>query len=168
MDTFEEPPAEAPKKAAKKPAPKKVVAKVAIADDEEGASDAVYPHSVTFKAGSGPDAPWIVLRARTLSELRQMVEGEGAADLAAVMQGVGKAATYFVDQYSGAKPSARGTSNGEAAKPEYQQAPGGEERFCKHGRMEFKSGISKAGNAYKLFSCTAPDRNDQCKAQYLR
>ena len=48
-----------------------------------------------------------------------------------------------------------------------QEAPGGEKRFCNHGEMQFKSGISKAGNAYKLFSCTAP-REQQCKAQYLK
>lgn len=33
---------------------------------------------------------------------------------------------------------------------------------CKHGYMELKSGVSKAGKAYKCWSCPSKDRKDQC------
>ena len=33
---------------------------------------------------------------------------------------------------------------------------------CKHGYMELKSGVSKAGKAYKCWSCLSKDRKDQC------
>lgn len=33
---------------------------------------------------------------------------------------------------------------------------------CKHGPMEWKEGTSKAGKAYKLWSCTSKNRQDQC------
>ena len=33
---------------------------------------------------------------------------------------------------------------------------------CKHGYRELKSGISKAGKAYKCWSCPSKDRKDQC------
>ena len=33
---------------------------------------------------------------------------------------------------------------------------------CKHGYRELKSGVSKAGKAYKCWSCPSKDRKDQC------
>ena len=33
---------------------------------------------------------------------------------------------------------------------------------CKHGYRELKSGTSKAGKAYKCWSCPSKDRKDQC------
>jgi len=40
---------------------------------------------------------------------------------------------------------------------------GGEaQASCKHGYRELKSGVSKAGKAYKCWSCPSKDRKDQC------
>ena len=33
---------------------------------------------------------------------------------------------------------------------------------CKHSYRELKSGVSKAGKAYKCWSCPSKDRKDQC------
>ena len=40
---------------------------------------------------------------------------------------------------------------------------GGEaQASCKHGYREYKTGVSKAGKAYKCWSCPSKDRKDQC------
>jgi hypothetical protein len=38
---------------------------------------------------------------------------------------------------------------------------------CKHGYMEFKTGISKAGKPYKCWSCPSKDRKDQCDPTWV-
>jgi hypothetical protein len=38
---------------------------------------------------------------------------------------------------------------------------------CKHGYMELKSGVSKAGKAYKCWSCPSKDRKDQCAPVWI-
>ena len=38
---------------------------------------------------------------------------------------------------------------------------------CKHGYMEFKTGVSKAGKAYKCWSCPSKDRKDQCPPTWV-
>lgn len=44
-----------------------------------------------------------------------------------------------------------------------QDTLGGEAQpSCKHGYRELKSGTSKAGKAYKCWSCPSKDRKDQC------
>ena len=44
-----------------------------------------------------------------------------------------------------------------------QDTLGGEAQpNCKHGYRELKSGTSKAGKAYKCWSCPSKDRKDQC------
>lgn len=46
-------------------------------------------------------------------------------------------------------------------------APGGG-KTCVHGAMEWKDFTSKAGNHVKGWFCQAPNRNDQCKPEYVR
>jgi hypothetical protein len=38
---------------------------------------------------------------------------------------------------------------------------------CKHGYMEFKTGVSKAGKPYKCWSCPSKDRKDQCPPTWV-
>ena len=38
---------------------------------------------------------------------------------------------------------------------------------CKHGYRELKSGTSKAGKAYKCWSCPSKDRKDQCPPTWV-
>lgn len=123
---------------------------------------------LTFKGGSGFDAPWVVVHADGIQEAHEFVSGDNASLLAQVMERVQSAAKHFAGM-APASPnagSAGGGNRGGGAPAAAQSAPGGETRHCAHGEMVFKSGVSKAGKPYKLFSCTAP-RDQQCKAQFL-
>lgn len=123
---------------------------------------------LTFKGGRDFDAPWIVIHANGLQEAHDFVVGDNASLLATVMERVKVASRHFAGQPAAAQPQAAGGGQAPSRAPQgAQEAPGGEKRFCEHGEMVFKSGVSKAGNSYKLFSCTAP-REHQCKAQYLK
>lgn len=123
---------------------------------------------LTFKGGAGFDAPWVVIHADGIQEAHEFVSGDNASLLAQVMERVQSAAKHF----AGMAPASSGQRSGGAprsgggAPAAAQAAPGGETRQCAHGEMVFKSGVSKAGKPYKLFSCTAP-RDSQCKAQFL-
>lgn len=48
------------------------------------------------------------------------------------------------------------------------QAPAGNAPHCAHGPRQWKEGVSKAGNAYKMWSCPSRDRNDQCQPQWVK
>ncbi|AOZ61287.1 hypothetical protein SEA_DARTHPHADER_47 [Mycobacterium phage DarthPhader] len=126
--------------------------------------------TTTFKGGRDFDAPWIVIHSSTVEEAIETVRDTDK--LKELFQLTQSGAKFFAGLGGGSAPAQQG--GGQAA-PQQQsrapqgatQAPNGETRTCAHGPMVFKSGVSKAGNAYKLFSCTAP-RNEQCKAEYLR
>lgn len=125
---------------------------------------------VTFKGGTGFDAPWIVIHATDVQDAYNQVTGEGAVLLAKLMERTQVAAKHFASQ-SQAKPAAAAASGGNTSNAPQgaQQAPGGEKRYCEHGEMEFKSGVAKAsGKPYSLFGCTERDRDQQCKAQFLK
>lgn len=121
---------------------------------------------LTFKGGSGFDAPWVVIHADGIQEAHEFVTGDNASLLAQVMERVQSAAKHFAGMGSPAPQAGGGNRGGGGAPAAAQSAPGGETRHCAHGEMVFKSGVSKAGKPYKLFSCTAP-RDQQCKAQFL-
>lgn len=118
---------------------------------------------LTFKGGRDFDAPWIVIHANGLQEAHDFVVGDNASLLATVMERVKVASMHFAGKDNQAAPA---QAPQRSAPQVATQAPGGETRFCEHGEMVFKSGVSKAGKPYKLFSCTAP-RESQCKAQFL-
>ena len=133
-------------------------------------------YSLTFKGTGGYADRWLVVRFPTAEVGNKILKDPALKEL---LDGSIKVAEYDFKAYTtahGARPTAQVTSaapsqqqsqpNPSRAPQQSQEAPGGEKRFCSHGEMVFKSGVSKAGNAYKLFSCTAP-RDQQCKAQYL-
>lgn len=194
-DAFAEPPAEEPpapvKKApAKKAAPKKAAANLGTVGT---AVVAVKPNvlpvpdtglSVTFKGGNGFSDPWIVPKYATVAEA--LVDlGVPEADAKALapaaawqtlmdrVQAMGK---YFASKGSGGGSNGNAGGNGgggqrqqrQSAPQAAQEAPNGEKRYCAHGEMKFRSGTSKAGKAYQAFFCNSGDRNDECRAQFLR
>jgi hypothetical protein len=123
--------------------------------------------SATFKFDGAYGAPWVVVKGATAAEVNAKLHDKEFKELMDYVQRV--ASVY------GAPAAPAAPQGGGQAAPAQQsrapqgatQAPNGETRTCAHGPMVFKSGVSKAGNAYKLFSCTAP-RDQQCKAEYLR
>ncbi|MGW6624259.1 hypothetical protein ACWF99_23845 [Nocardia sp. NPDC055002] len=168
---FNEPPAEAPKKtAAKKAAPKKAVAKL---EQNDGGKV-----TVTLKGGKDFDSPWIVIHADSVEDAYEQMSGDSGTLLAELMDKVAKAGGFFASK-APAKPAGgnggggnrgggySGGGGGNGRPQAAAEAPGGEKRYCNHGEMVFKSGVSKAGKPYKLFSCTGP-RQEQCDAQFLR
>ncbi|WP_237072132.1 hypothetical protein [Mycobacterium avium] len=183
-DAFSAPPAEEPpaptpppaKKAAAKKAPAKAVAtaKVDIQPNVlpikvDGDGKIV----VTFKGGTGFDAPWIVIHATSVEDALNQVSGENATKLAKLMERTQIAGQHF----AGLSPKPQGGGNGggggqrqqrQSAPQAAQEAPNGEKRYCAHGEMKFRSGTSKAGKAYQAFFCNSGDRNDECRAQFLR
>lgn len=117
----------------------------------------------TYKEGAGYDASWTVVHAANVDDWFEIHDNPRFKELLDKQK---KVAAYF---RAGNAPAAAAAAapQGGGAPAGAQQAPGGEKRFCEHGEMVFKSGVSKTtGKPYKLFSCTAP-RDQQCKAQFL-
>lgn len=120
--------------------------------------------SATFKFAGGYHDPWVVVKGADPTDVLGKIE---TAEFKALMDRVQKIAGHYAP--TGGKPAGNaggGAQQSRAPQPA-QEAPGGEKRFCAHGEMQFKSGVSKkTGNPYKMFVCTAP-RDQQCDAQFL-
>lgn len=118
--------------------------------------------TLTFKGGSGYDAPWLVGRVSSLEEADAILSEPDL--LKSVLEKMWSAASYF-GSLSPAKSSGGAASPG--ATPGRQEAPGGQSRQCKHGEMSFKSG-SKNGKTWQGFFCPTPkDTPDQCRPEFL-
>lgn len=162
-------PTPAPKKTTRKPAVKKETTKMA----DETATDRTGM-TLTFKGGSGFDAPWIVAHVADLQAADDLLSGENQDQLKRVMERSQSAGAFFASKAPTrpATESGAGARSGNttAAPAASQAAPGGEERFCKHGPMSFKSGVSqKTGKVWKAFMCPSPKGTpDQCDAEWIR
>jgi len=117
---------------------------------------------LTFKEGAGYDASWVVVHAESVADGIAILADKQFGDLLARTK---KIAAFFS---GGSTAQAASNGGGGGAPAASQEAPGGEKRYCSHGEMVYRSGVSKkSGNAYKMFACPSPDRNGQCKAQFL-
>ncbi|MBM7771940.1 hypothetical protein JOD54_002144 [Actinokineospora baliensis] len=121
--------------------------------------------SVTLKAGTGYEAPWIVIRGATVDHVAARLEDRPA--IGRLITATDAAAKALHKAYS---PSAAGSSSQQPGKPAgAEQAPDGQERYCKHGSMKYMSGISKSsGKPYRGFFCSERDRNEQCKPEFVK
>lgn len=123
---------------------------------------------VTFKAGAGYDAPWIVVHAKDLRDALDQVSGDNHEVLKKLMEQVAGAGKYF-SALGGAKPvnsNANTSQRPNTAPPAGATQGPGPAPTCAHGEMVWRSGVSKqSGKPYKLWSCTAP-RDQQCKPVY--
>ncbi|QDP44632.1 ssDNA binding protein [Mycobacterium phage NothingSpecial] len=145
------------------PAPATTAASAAV--DSVSVQHSTDGVSATFKFAGAYSDPWVVVKGSDPADVLSKVNTQAFKEL---MDRVQQIAGVYAG--SGAKPAAGG-GGGQAqqsrAPQAAQEAPGGEKRYCEHGEMVFKSGVSKSsGKPYKLFSCTAP-RDQQCKAQFL-
>lgn len=122
--------------------------------------------SATFKFGGQYSDPWVVVKGADPADVLAKVD---TAEFKALMDKVQQISGHYAG--SSAKPAGNGGGGGgqqqqSRAPQAAQEAPGGEKRFCRHGEMEYKTGVSrKSGKPYALFSCTAP-RDEQCEAQW--
>lgn len=124
-------------------------------DASQGNSDPFV--SVTLKGGASYDSPWTVLYFENIEDADRQLEQKKDA----IKRILDNSATMGGYYSSKGKPAA-------APQASAQEAPGGEERFCAHGKMTFRSGVSKSsGKPYQGFFCAAPDRNEQCKPQFM-
>lgn len=128
---------------------------------------------ITMKSGAGYEVPWITVDFPSIDVAHERLsDAERKSKLMDIFKITAGASAKFAEQVAELKPanvsSPTATSVGynPRAPQGIAEAPGGEKRFCPHGEMQFKTGVSKAGKAYQLFSCTAP-REQQCKAQFL-
>lgn len=148
-------------------APAQAPAAVSAARESVSVQHSTDGVSATFKFGGQYSDPWVVVKGADAAEVHEKLYDPKFKELMDRVQ-------FIASQYGSASPTASKPANGGGGGGGQQsrapqgatQAPNGETRYCEHGEMVYKSGISKAGNPYKLFSCTAP-RDKQCKAQYL-
>ncbi|QGJ89189.1 hypothetical protein SEA_RETRO23_51 [Mycobacterium phage Retro23] len=122
--------------------------------------------SATFKFAGQYSDPWVVVKGADPADVYAKIS---TPEFKALMDRVQQIAGV----YAGAAAKPAGNAGGGAQQQQSrapqpaQEAPGGEKRYCSHGEMQFKSGVSKkTGNPYKMFVCTAP-RDQQCDAQFL-
>lgn len=125
--------------------------------------------TLTFKGAGGYGDRWIVAHVANPAEGLSLLNDPAFKELLELSKRI---AAWDGAPQGGAPQQAAANGGGQQqqsrAPQPAQEAPGGEKRFCSHGEMEFKSGVSKkSGKPYKLFSCTAP-RDQQCEAQFLK
>lgn len=120
-------------------------------------------HVLSFKGGTGYDAFLYVLKADSNKAILSQLADPDFQEVLKRAQSIQK---WNTEQFTGA-PKSDGNS-APKAQPNRTEAPGGEKRFCKHGEMKYREDISKAGNPYKGFFCTERNRDEQCKAVFLK
>lgn len=142
-------------------------------------TDARHPFSIklTLKANASHNAEWInpwVSGATAEEAAQRTVEMLNALAKFGVIDRTAAAAQYTREQYKGDTGPARsgGNGGGGGQRSNSQQTtappPGVQQEYCAHGAMEFRTGTSRKGNAYKVWSCTEPDQSKQCKGIFVK
>ncbi|AMW64129.1 hypothetical protein SEA_LEVIATHAN_52 [Mycobacterium Phage Leviathan] len=121
--------------------------------------------SATFKFAGAYSDPWVVVKGSDPADVLAKLD---KPEFKALMDKVKFIASVYAPASAPAGNAGGGAQQQQSRAPQpAQEAPGGEKRYCSHGEMQFKSGVSKkTGNPYKMFVCTAP-RDQQCDAQFL-
>ncbi|MFD6970577.1 hypothetical protein [Streptomyces sp. NPDC059949] len=140
--------------------------------------------SVTMKAHGGHDASWVVVKAESLTELVDILDGYGRSGVSAL---VGEAVTALrAEEILGAQLGARPVNhpgqydtapqNGAQGAPQApsgpvaDQTPYGNAPTCPHGTKRFleKPYKNKPGN-WKAWACPAPQGTpDACSLEFIR
>ncbi|GGM39287.1 hypothetical protein GCM10012275_07750 [Longimycelium tulufanense] len=121
----------------------------------------VHRVRITLKGGSGHDSPWVTIDGANIEDARAQIADKEA--LKALLDDVAKAGAYFARLGNG---GSRLNMNGKPAsqqRPPHQQAPGGQQRYCEHGPMVYKSGVGRNGKPWKAFDCP----NSTCDRQWV-
>lgn len=120
--------------------------------------------TITLKGGISYDAPWIVIHAADAADAKAQLDDPVLGELINRVKAV---APFF----SGTPAAAPQAAPAASAPPAGATAPSnGETRSCKHGAMQYKSGVSaKNGKTWQAFMCPTPKgAPDQCDAQWIR
>ncbi|MFD3464839.1 hypothetical protein ACFWWM_00430 [Streptomyces sp. NPDC058682] len=137
--------------------------------------------SVTMKAHGGHDASWVVVKAESLSELTDILDGYGRSGVSAL---VGEAVTALrAEEILGAMLGARPVTHpghydsapqsgaqSPSQGPAEQSTPYGTPPNCPHGTKRFleKPYKNKPGN-WKAWACPAPQGTpDACSLEFIR
>lgn len=139
--TFEAPPAEAPKKAA----PKKAIATATVDVKPNLLPVDEGKVVLTFKGGTGFDAPWIVIHAKDLNDAEEQISGDNAARLARIMERAQVAGQHFAKLGGGRETQA--APQRQAAPAAAQQPPAGSPPSPGEGWV-YKSG-NKNGRSWQ-------------------
>lgn len=120
--------------------------------------------SATFKFSGAYSDPWIVVKGADPADVLGKIT---TPEFKSLMDKAQQIASHYAGASKPAGNAGGGAAQQQSRAPQAaQEAPNGEKRYCQHGEMEFKSGVSKkSGKPYSLFSCTAP-RDQQCEAQW--
>ncbi|MEU5299765.1 hypothetical protein ACH4YO_07870 [Streptomyces noursei] len=114
--------------------------------------------TLTFKAGAGYEAPWIVVHGANIDDAYEQIEGSGEK-LASLMDKVARAANYFQTNYQPpAKPQGKPSFQGGKVQQQAQPSEGG--YTCEHGARNYKN-----GGSWEAQFCGAPQgvpKAEQC------
>lgn len=119
---------------------------------------------LTFKGGTGFDAPWIVIHATDLQDAYNQTTGENATLLASVMSQVHKAGAHFTS--NGPVNTGRGGNTGARS-----NAPQGATEAPSYAPPKpfddfvYKSGVSKAGKAWEAWM--PPQKGDTREPKFF-
>lgn len=102
---------------------------------------------LTFKGGTGFDAPWIVIHATSLEDAEEQLSGDNAARLARIMERAQVAGGHFVKLGGGQKSQA--APQRQAAPAAAQQPPAGSPPSPGEGWV-YKSG-NKNGRSWQAW-----------------
>lgn len=155
-----------------------------MSDDNNGIT-------VTLKAGTGFEAPWIVIHA---SDVRDAISQIDTGDFATLAERTVSAAEFFrgahnVKKGLSAQPaetsnrqdgpswSQQGsggpaaTSQGYAPAQQQQQAPAAptDAKSCVHGPMVYREAKPGSGKSWRAYFCPTPQGTpNQCKPEFLK
>ncbi|WXX09758.1 ribonucleoside reductase class II [Mycobacterium phage MS619] len=167
--SYEDPWSTAPAQQSEPEPPAQAAAPVATTASAAAVDSVSVQHSTdgvsaTFKFAGQYSDPWVVVKGADPADVYAKIS---TAEFKALMDRVAQIAGVYAGAAAKPAGNAGGGAQQSRAPQPAQEAPGGEKRFCQHGEMQFKSGVSKkTGNPYKMFVCTAP-RDQQCDAQFL-
>jgi hypothetical protein len=110
--------------------------------------------------------PEITIAGESIADTINHINGQGD-ELKQLITFVGKVSALFQQTTGSAAPRQEPApqQDVQASPPGAQQAPGGEQRYCRHGEMSFKSGISQSTEKpYSGWFCTA--EKSKCDPQW--
>lgn len=144
-------------------------------------SESAEKFSVTLKAHGGHDATWVVVKADSLAELTDQLDGIASSGVSALIGGAVSAlrAEEALGSILGARPEThpgqydnRGRGTGQAAPAPAGQAstPYGNAPTCPHGTKRFleKPYKNKPGT-WRAWACPAPQGTpDACSLEFIK